>query len=281
MAISSLEIIDMALQLADWDKLPEDSAIHVNGENMNKLLISVDVGIGELLLAKQLNCDGVIAHHPLGISHLNFHKVFDRHIEFMREENISPSVADDIVSNFKKRIEIKTQSSIYQNVVDAARLLDMPLLNIHQPCDEYMRKIIVNQIESRPYEFIHQILSSLNEIPEFYNSSTAILIPLGSPINKTEKWKVVIAAGTNGGYAIAKEYYLNNISTIIYLHIDPTEAEKLRKEFENRNLLVLGHLSGDSIGLNALANLIEKRNVEVIRLGIVPDKITNLKSKII
>jgi hypothetical protein len=36
------------------------------------------------------------------------------------------------------------------------------------------------------------------------------------------------------------------------------------------NLIVLGHLAGDSIGLNALADRLEDKGVETIRLGIIP-----------
>ena len=37
------------------------------------------------------------------------------------------------------------------------------------------------------------------------------------------------------------------------------------------NLIVLGHLAGDSIGLNALANKLEDKNIEVIKIGVIPN----------
>jgi hypothetical protein len=36
------------------------------------------------------------------------------------------------------------------------------------------------------------------------------------------------------------------------------------------NLVVLGHLAGDSIGLNALADRLEDKHIEVVRMGIIP-----------
>jgi hypothetical protein len=36
------------------------------------------------------------------------------------------------------------------------------------------------------------------------------------------------------------------------------------------NLIVLGHLAGDSIGLNALANELEDKNIEVVKIGVIP-----------
>jgi hypothetical protein len=38
------------------------------------------------------------------------------------------------------------------------------------------------------------------------------------------------------------------------------------------NLLVMGHLAGDSIGLNGLADRLEKMGVETIRVGILPGR---------
>jgi len=37
------------------------------------------------------------------------------------------------------------------------------------------------------------------------------------------------------------------------------------------NLIVLGHLAGDSIGLNALANKLEDKNIEVVKIGVIPN----------
>ena len=64
-------------------------------------------------------------------------------------------------------------------------------------------------------------------------------------------------------------YYENNISTIIYLHIDPGDAAKLKADKVRGNLVILGHLAGDSIGLNALADKLELKGVETVRIGII------------
>jgi hypothetical protein len=38
------------------------------------------------------------------------------------------------------------------------------------------------------------------------------------------------------------------------------------------NLVVMGHLAGDSIGLNGLAERLEAADVETIRMGLMPNK---------
>jgi hypothetical protein len=146
----------------------------------------------------------------------------------------------------------------------------MPLVNIHQPCYEYMRKVIFEKLNSRRIKYVSDIVEVVQEIPEFRNADTKIEIRYGSPKNKAGKWSLVLAAGTNGGFQIAKTYFQHNISTVIYLHIDYNDLSKMYEEKLEGNLVVLGHLAGDSIGLNALVDKLQDRNIEVIKIGIIP-----------
>jgi hypothetical protein len=133
-------------------------------------------------------------------------------------------------------------------------MLKMPLVNIHQPCDEYMRTEILNKLNSGRTRYVSDVIRSVEEIPEFRNASTKIKLVHGNVRNETGRWILVVAAGTNGGYPIAKLYYEYGISTVIYLQIDHKDAKKIHDEKLKGNLVVLGHLAGDSIGLNALAD---------------------------
>ncbi|MGI0026033.1 MAG: hypothetical protein ACREA4_12935, partial [Nitrososphaera sp.] len=62
------------------------------------------------------------------------------------------------------------------------------------------------------------------------------------------------------------------VDTVIYLHVDYGDLTKLRAEKLAGNLVVLGHLAGDSIGLNGLADRLEGLGVETVRIGILPSK---------
>ncbi|HEY3094838.1 MAG TPA: Nif3-like dinuclear metal center hexameric protein [Nitrososphaera sp.] len=66
MAVDTGNIMQVGLELAGWKKVLADSAVHVKGRNIKKVLIAIDVGTAELMLARHLGCDAVIAHHPVG-----------------------------------------------------------------------------------------------------------------------------------------------------------------------------------------------------------------------
>jgi putative NIF3 family GTP cyclohydrolase 1 type 2 len=271
-ALDTEKIMQVGLELAKWKKLPADSAIHVRGKNITKVMIAVDVGTAELLLARDLGCDAVIAHHPIGVASVNFYRVFDRHVDYMVEHGVPKGVARKAVARLKERVETRTHADIYSDVVGAARAIGMPLVNIHQPCDEYMRQVILKAIKAGDTKLVSDIIESVSNIPEFRNAATKVRVRYGSANSKAGHWALVIAAGTNGGYPIAKAYFDHGVSTVIYLHVDYGDLTKLREDKTDGNLVVLGHLAGDSIGLNGLADRLEDKGVETVRIGILPGK---------
>ena len=171
MAVDTDRIMKLGLELAGWKKLPADSAVHIKGKNISKVLIGIDIGTAELMLAKQLECDAVIAHHPIGVASVNFYKVFDRHVDYMVEYGIPKKIAREAVEKLKERIETRNHADIYNDVVGAAKALGMPLVNIHQPCDEYMRQVIFRAIKAGRTEHVSDIVKSISKIPEFRHAA--------------------------------------------------------------------------------------------------------------
>jgi putative NIF3 family GTP cyclohydrolase 1 type 2 len=272
MAVDTDRIMKVGLELAGWKKMPADSAVHLKGKNISKVLIGIDIGTAELILAKQLGCDGVIAHHPIGIAAVNFYKVFDRHLDYMIEHGVPKKIAREAVEKLKERIETRNHADIYSDVAGAAKVLGMPLVNIHQPCDEYMRRVILHAIKAGRTEYVSDIVKSISKIPEFRHAATKVQVRFGNQNNKAGRWTLVVAAGTNGGFHIAKAYLQHGVSTVIYLHIDYGELTKMREEKLEGNLIVMGHLAGDSIGLNGLAERLEDLGIETVRVGILPNR---------
>ena len=60
--------MQLALDLVGWTEIPPDSAIYYPGSRISHVLIGIDVGAGELFLARQLGFHAVIAHHPNGFT---------------------------------------------------------------------------------------------------------------------------------------------------------------------------------------------------------------------
>ena len=108
----------------------------------------------------------------------------------------------------------------------------MPLVNIHQPCDEYAKRVISKKIQNKNPNLVSELITSLEEIPEFRKRRRRFKLPMDNLDSYVGKWVAVIAAGTNGGFHVAKNYFENGISTVLYFHIDYNDLIKLRKAIQ-------------------------------------------------
>jgi len=271
--VDTEEIMELSLKLAELKEIPEDSAIYVSGSNIRKILFGIDAGVQELLLAKQLNYDAVIAHHPIGgTAAINFYQVFKRHIQQMVAAGVPLEIAEKAVEKKLEQLEVEAHTRSYAQAVDVAKLLKMPYMNIHTPLDEVGREIMTEQINSRIKKDskVQEVVSALKELTEFKNAVTEIKIRLGKPENPAGKVVVSHGAGTNGGYEIAKTYFKHGVGTVIYIHISAGDLEKLKADGAG-NLIVTGHIASDSVGINPLIKELEKRDISVTRIGIIPN----------
>jgi putative NIF3 family GTP cyclohydrolase 1 type 2 len=269
--VNTEEIMELSLKLAGLKEVPQDSTIYLSGNNIRKILFGIDAGVQELLLAKQLNYDAVIAHHPIGgTAAINFYQVFKRHIQQMVAAGVPLEIAEKAVEKKLEQLEVEAHTRNYAQTVDVAKLLKMPYMNIHTPLDEVGRKIMTEQIYKRIRKdsTVQEVVSALKELTEFKNVVTEIKIRLGKPENPAGKVVVSHGAGTNGGYEIAKTYFKHGVGTVIYIHIGAGDLEKLKTDRVG-NLIVTGHIASDSVGINPLIKELEKRNISVTRIGII------------
>ena len=204
------------------------------------MLIGIDIGTAELMLAKQAECDAVIAHHPIGATAVNFYKVFDTHIDYMVEHGVPKKVAREAVEKLKERIEARNHASIYSDVVGAARrlacLLSISTSHATNTCDR-----LYCAIKASRTEYVSDIVKSIGKIPEFRHAATKVRVRFGNQNNKAGHWTLVVAAGTNGGFNIAKAYFQHNCFYSHLSALDYGELVKMREEKLEGNLVVMGH----------------------------------------
>ena len=137
--------------------------------------------------------------------------------------------------------------------------------------DEIGRRMMVETIDVHLESLDHPALvqdaiDALNGMPEFADARTRIMVPVGAVDRPLGRIAVVHGAGTNGGYSVAKAYFDAGINTVLYIHVAPEDAQRLRAETAG-NLIVSGHIASDMIGINPFVAKLEERDVEVIRMS--------------
>lgn len=264
--------MEMALELAGFKSTPPDSAVYVEGKNIKRVLFGIDADIPELLIAERMGYDAVISHHPKGgLAVVNYHQVFSRHIQLMEDAGVPRSEAEKAVRRKLTSLEVEMHARNYAHAVDMAKILKMPYMNIHTPLDELGRRIMAQAIshQTKADATVGDVVSALKTLPEFANAATDIKIRIGNAARRAGKTVVSHGAGTNGGYEIAKTYYRYGVETLIYIHISPSDLERLKGDGAG-NLIITGHIASDSVGINPLIEKMEGEGILVTRLGIIP-----------
>ncbi|WIF95634.1 hypothetical protein [Caminicella sporogenes] len=272
--MNTREIMELALNLAGLDEIPADSGIVVEGRDIKKILMGIDMETPELLIAKQLGVDCVISHHPkAGTPMVDFHKVMEFQIDRMVEFGVPINKAQKVLRKKMGKVERGMHVSNYDRVASAAKLLDIPFMNIHMPADKITENFVQNFINERfsdkPKATLKDVVEALKEIDEYKDALAGPIIRVGSEKDYAGKIAVLMAGGTNGGADVFKAYFEAGVGTIICMHVPDDVKEEVEKQ-NIGNVIVAGHMASDSIGLNIIIKELEKRGLEVIKMsGIV------------
>ncbi len=265
------ELMKLALNMAGMEEVPPDTEVHVQGDDLHRILMGIDIGEAELLVAKELGMDCVIAHHPAGGSaRVRFHEVLRRHEEMMEAHGIPREAAMEAIAELTLSRELAGHSSNYDRVPSIARLLKLAFMNIHLPLDEIGRRRMAEHLRQCDDDStVADAVSALNQLPEFQVAETAIEVRHGSVGNPLGSFVVAHGAGTNGGYPVARAYYTHAVDTIVYIHISPEDLKRIRSdpELKGKNLIVTGHIASDSLGINPYVGALRRRGLEVTCIG--------------
>lgn len=253
-----------------------DCAIHHIADlkkDVKKVLAGIDIGGSELLVAERLSyrdpknpIDLVIGHHPVGKALAGLDSVMDLQIDVFEQYGIPVNIAEGLM---KKRISEVSRGvnpiNHYQSV-DIARILNISFLNIHTPSDNMVATFLKKLLNKEKPKYVGEILDIFMEIPEYKEATkqgTPPCLFAGSKENRVGKIALTeITGGTEGSSDMYKHIASAGIGTIIAMH----QSERHRKEAEKAhiNVVVAGHMSSDSIGMNLFLDELEKRGIEVI-----------------
>ena len=271
--LSTDDLMRLALDMAGMTITPGDSAVYVPGANLRRVMMGVDIGAPELLLARQLGVDGVVAHHPAGgAAELGFPRVLTRGIELMVEAGVPADAARDVIQPLVARSLLRAQASNHDHAPSVARLLGMPFLNVHLPLDEVGRRIMVETIAAQTAArgrdpLVEDVVAALRTIPEIRDAQTRVMVPVGRLDRPAGRVAVYHGAGTNGGVPVARALFASGAGTVVYIHLNPDDADRIKALENHGSVVVAGHIAADLIGINRYVAVLEGRGVEVVRMS--------------
>lgn len=233
-------------------------------EEIKSLIAGIDVDTGEIILGKQLGFDLIFSHHPRGIAFLNLPDVMKLQEDALIHHGIPINISQKMMA---KRISEVDRALTPQNayrVVDSARLLNQLFMCCHTPADNSVQRFLTELFNKEKPKYLKDVIDLLLTIPEYKQAKKMGFGPkIFSGDLKSKAGKVVIdmTGGTEGAKELMKKHADAGIGTIVGMHF--SEDHKKEAEENYINLVVAGHMSSDSIGVNLLLDQVEKVGVKV------------------
>lgn len=239
-------------------------------KEVKRVMAGIDASAAEILIADRLTQKGkqvdmVISHHPTGHALASLHEVMDLQIDMFKDAGVPENVAQALFEERMSTVKRGIGPLNHAQAVDAARLLEIPLMAIHTVWDNMGNDFMHDFIGKKEYETVGELLEYINEIPEFTEAikgKSGPSIVSGSEKSRVGKIAVSFTGGTNPSKQLYMELAKAGVGTIVEMHLPEDAVQELRKA--HVNVIDCGHMAADSIGANIYLDQLEKNGVEVI-----------------
>jgi len=241
-------------------------------KEVKRIMAGIDIATGELMVARYLNdqsdrkIDLVLAHHPSGPALADLSDVMHLQAEVLSRYGVPINIAEAVMRPRISEVARGILSINHNQPIDAAKLLQLPLMCVHTPADNLAASFLDKVIKKTKPETLREIIKMLKSIPEYQIAAKDKAGPkifVGSPSASAGRIALTeITGGTEG----AKEIYQNmanvGIGTVIGMHMK--EEHRAEAEKAHVNVIIAGHISSDSLGMNLFLDELEKRGIEII-----------------
>ncbi len=233
---------------------------------IKKALVGIDIEAAEILLAKELDdIDLVISHHPSGRATVDMHEVMEMQADILYSYGVPINVAESLLRERSSEVFRMWNPRNNWRAVDAAKLLGVNFMCMHTVADNQVSKFLREKIEAESPERVEDLLHFLHTIEEYEKATEMGMGPKifsGKPENRCGTIYVGMTGGTEPPPKLYEKMAQAGIGTIVDMHI--TEDSKKEAEAANMNIVVTGHMSSDSLGMNLILDELERQGIEII-----------------
>ncbi len=246
----------------------------LNGDpktEVKSIFAGVDMETQELLLADRLKGRGrkidlVMAHHPEGKSLAALADVMGVQADIWHTEGVPINIGEAILAVRQAEVMRGVLPLNHQRSVDAARLLDIPFMCVHTPCDNLVNAHLQKHFDRKGDGLtLEDVVKELKSFPEYRcaareNAGPAIVV--GKDKRRAGKIMVDMTGGTGGPAEAISKLADAGVGTLVGMHISEKNREEAEKS--NLNVVIAGHDASDSIGMNLFVDELEKKDIEII-----------------
>jgi len=209
--------------------------------------------------------DLVISHHPNGRAFTDLHEVMDMQVDVLNSYGVPVNVAENLMRERMSEVFRSINPRNTWRAVDAAKLLGVNLMCLHTVADNHVESFLREKIAMQNFEHVEEVVKFLGTIEEYKKAKQMGMGPVmfaGKQENRCGNIFVGMTGGTEPPAKLFSSMAQAGIGTVISMHV----AEDSRKEAEtaSMNVIVTGHMSSDSIGMNLILDDIAKQGAEIV-----------------
>jgi len=238
---------------------------------VSKILVGIDLEVGEVLLADALRTRGttidlMLAHHPEGRALARLEEVMALQADVWHKFGVSLAYGDAVMSDRMKEIMRALHPRNNEQTIAAARLLDLPYMCCHTPADNNVNKFVQARCDDLGEDAtVDELLDMLKEIPEYREAvlqGTGPVVFEGEGKRRTGKIMVDMTGGTSGPVESINKLAEAGLGTIVGMHMG--EEHRKRAKDMHMNVVIAGHICSDSLGMNLIIDHFEREGVDVV-----------------
>jgi hypothetical protein len=246
--------------------------------------VGIDMEVPEVILADRLRekgekIDAIITHHPEGKALINLDKVMALQAEEWNNFGVPINVAEALIGKRMQEIYRAFLPRNHERALDAARLLDVPFMSTHTVADNQVNAFLTDYLSRKKPRTVGEVVDLLLELPEYQAAARVQAGPsiiVGNKDGRAGRIMVDMTGGTEGPKEVLEKLAAAGVGTIVAMHY--SEGHKEEAEKQKLNVIIAGHISSDSLGMNLILDPVESRGVRIIPVsGLIRVSRTSVK----
>lgn len=233
------------------------------------IMAGIDMNVGEVLLADRLRekghtVDAIYTHHPEGWGLVKLDKVMEMQADIWASFGVPITAGEMLMDERRTEVRRRLMPANADQAIDAARLLGIPFFSAHTPTDNLVTRHLTRFFAEREPLLVDDVCKLLYEIPEYRLAAQKGAGPyITDEIAGKRAGRVFVdmTGGTEGPVKIIEKLADTGVGTIVGMHMGP-ELFKAADE-HNVHVVIAGHMSSDSLGINLLMDEYERHGVKI------------------
>lgn len=228
------------------------------------MLVGIDMEVGEVLLADHMRTAGqpidlVLSHHPEGAGYARLDLVMGMQADLWHAQGVGIGTGDALIGPRAAEVRRKIMPANHYRAVHAAELLGLAMMSCHTPADNNVNRFVQEFVDREAPESLDALVKALRTIPEYADAARKGYGPelvCGSGPARPGKMVADMTGGTEGPADALDRLSHAGVDTLVGMHY--SEEHKKRAEELKMNLVIAGHISSDTLGMNLVLDEIEK-----------------------